>query len=213
MTDWKFLYEKYVRGKHRPRSEKEVVNTLRRCRGQLFVDVGANLGFYSIMLKDNFEEIYAFEPNQAHFSNWKEKPPNVKFFPYALSDRSGTGELYLMTGSGSHDTLLPVFEYNPGEYHDAVRKRFEGGKPMLVETRTYDMFGFQHADLVKIDVEGAEREVLRGMSSSLESKLVERIMIEVHNFDWAMEIGTLLENYGFHVKVIDRHPHIFAELA
>ncbi|HVH15530.1 MAG TPA: FkbM family methyltransferase [Candidatus Angelobacter sp.] len=214
MPDWKFLYEKYVQRKHRPFTEKAVVKTLKQCRGRLFVDVGANLGFYSILLKNHFEEIYAFEPNQAHFLKWKEKPPNVKFFPYALCDRNGSADLYLGTGTGSHDTLLPVFDYNPGNYPSATGpKRYEGGRQVTVEARSYDSFGFPDADLVKIDVEGAEREVLKGMVGSLESKRVRSVMIEVHNLDWTEEIIRLLKNYGFRVKVIDGHPHLFGVIS
>jgi len=58
MVDWKFLFEKYTLRQHRNawlKSEKQVLRTVRRMHGHLFVDIGCNCKFYPKLLKDNFD--------------------------------------------------------------------------------------------------------------------------------------------------------------
>jgi hypothetical protein len=43
--------------------EKEVTQAVLRIRGKLFLDIGANMGYYSALLSRNFERILAFEPD------------------------------------------------------------------------------------------------------------------------------------------------------
>ena len=165
------------------------------------------------MLAPHFREVLAFEPNKELFQKWKETPQNVTRYAYALSNRNGTASLYLGSGEGSLDSLLKEFNYNPGLYHDtAPRRLYVGERAITVETRTYDSFHFDQTQLVKIDVEGFEREVLEGMENSLASKMVDNIMIEVHNRDWEESLTEHLRSYGFRVKRVDDHPHLFGSL-
>ena len=34
---------------------------------EIFIDVGANIGFYSILLSNDFDQIYSFEPHNRNF--------------------------------------------------------------------------------------------------------------------------------------------------
>src|SRR6266581_3827514 len=48
---------------YKQRYEKSVRNKLGQIKGELFWDIGANIGFYSLMLRSNFSKIVAVEPN------------------------------------------------------------------------------------------------------------------------------------------------------
>jgi hypothetical protein len=65
LKDWKFLAEKYLQGKHRPfqpPNEPAVRKAFEQIRGDVFVDIGANAGYYTIRYAKNFDRVFAVEP-------------------------------------------------------------------------------------------------------------------------------------------------------
>ena len=90
-------------------------------KSRILLDVGANIGFYTILLSDNFKEIYSFEQNERNFQilskNIKKNNINkIKIFNYGLGEKkellkgnSNTkGELFQTSGfaiSDSNDGL------------------------------------------------------------------------------------------------------------
>lgn len=218
--DYRFLWNKYVLRKKTP-YEPEVRETLRRIKGDVFVDIGANKGLYSKLLSRQFKEVIAFEPNPNVLQTLSRKlPRNVKVCQIALSDRSGTIMLYLdphMGDSGSADTILPVFKYNPAPPREGWRSGkahlYTGKNGVQVRTETYDnMLSGRVTDLVKIDVEGAEFLVLDGMKDSLANHRIRRMMIELHDVDRHDELENILHGYGFLTRWSDPD-HVFAALA
>jgi FkbM family methyltransferase len=124
----------------------------------LFVDIGANLGYYTCLALQNNTPVIAFEPQQQNLqcllqnlvaNDWKEK---VEVFPVALSDKPGLLTLY--GASGPSASLVK----NWAGYSSRFQK--------IVPVTTLDaVLGLRFADqhlFIKIDVEGAEYGVLRG---------------------------------------------------
>jgi FkbM family methyltransferase len=213
MTDWRFLFEKWVLQKHKPIPyERNVKKALRRIHGDLFVDVGANEGMYCKLLSRNFKTIYAVEPNPAYQN---ELPSNVIRLNVAFSNENGESDLFLNTGVGSADTLLPKFEYKPDKDPIVITKRiYSTEKKVRVKTVTYDTFiSGRIADLVKIDVEGAEFLVLQGMNESLSGGMVKNIMVELHNIERQEELLKLLMRHRYKVTKLDLHPRFLGKLA
>jgi len=221
VRDWKFIFERFLLRKHPP-LEPEVRKELSRIRGGLFVDVGAHLGTYSVSLSPHFRSVYAFEPNPNIVQGLRKRirersRHNITVFPIALSDTNGQAEFYLDAHqgfSGSADTLLRVFRYNPGEQIGAgPAQTYLGKECVVVPTATYDSQIQEIADLVKIDVEGAEFQVLRGASDSLNTGKIRRIMVELHDKDAKDDLYGILSGYGFKLKQLDPHPRIFGSLS
>ena len=213
MTDWRFIFEKVVLQKHRqPRYERKVMRELQRIHGDLFVDVGANEGVYCKLLSGNFKRVYAIEPNPAYRN---ELPPNVIRLNFAFSNQNGEGDLILNTGTGAADTLLPEFDYRPDKDPFMMTKKiYSTEKKIKVKTVTYDNFiSGRVADLVKIDVEGAEFLVLEGMKESLLRGMVRNIMVELHNVEREEELLKLLRRNQYDVTKLDRHPRFLGKLA
>lgn len=221
MRDWRFIFEKYLLRKHPP-LEPQVWTELSRIRGGLFVDVGAYLGTYSVRLSPHFRHVYAFEPNPSAVPLLRKRIEersrrNITVFPIALSDSNGLARFYLDAHqgfNGSADTLLQVFKYNPGRQIGAgPAHTYVGKECVMVPIATYDSQIQEAADLVKIDVEGAEFQVLKGASGALDEGRIRRIMVELHDKDAKDDLYKILSQYGFKLKQLDPHPRIFGSLA
>lgn len=123
-------------------------------------DVGANVGNYSIMLKEHVEgPIYAIEPIQTSFDAL-EKIADDRIFVYRYAVSDSDGEVTMHTtkdeweGATIHSEVLDV---------DSVEERVPG----ITLDSFVEKHGITEAGFVKIDTEGHEMEVLRGMQGML----------------------------------------------
>jgi FkbM family methyltransferase len=143
-----------------------------------FVDVGANLGWYicvaSVFMEDG--TVYGFEMDDLNFALGKKNLEmnggnGSNIFHLAVSDTSG--EI-----SYTRDTSLPSVMFRMSSTFQNPDKK----NIMTVPSITLDSF-FQEKklkpDIVKIDVEGAEIKVLRGMRNLLKDS-APKLFVEVH---------------------------------
>jgi len=197
--------------------EKNVRNVLKSIHGDCFYDVGANVGFYSLLLRHNFRQVYAVEPVPANIG-WLKRSLSIRFVrnvrgvPIALSDKNGKATFYVNSDSRtvidnlSARSLLETFEFRSCDH---APDRTYAGSPISVETMTFDsLLSEPKADLVKVDVEGAEFLVLEGMRESLASRRVCNILVELHDRDRKEELDTILKSNFDHVFWVDNQ-HLF----
>ena len=136
--------------------------------GDIFIDVGANIGCYTLLaskLVGQEGKVIAFEPVSDIFERLKfnvelNNVSNIELNRKAVYSGSGTIDLFL---AGSENLgMTSIF------HHDA-----ENGMTEKVETVSLDDYVAatkpERVDLIKIDVEGAELFVLRGMKMVLKS--------------------------------------------
>src|SRR5207247_11278744 len=72
--------------------EKSVRRRLRQIRGELFWDIGANIGFYSLFLRRNISKIVAVEPNPETATTLRRRTQgtdNIAILELALSNTNG----------------------------------------------------------------------------------------------------------------------------
>lgn len=222
MTNWRFIIEKWVTGKYDP--EPEVLGIFRRIHGKLFVDVGANVGRYSLGLSDNFDEIIAIEPNPRAGDMLlkrvaKDERRNVKLIRLAISNQPGPVTLYLDSPtlvnrlarrlrpysgfSGSANTIMAEFDYKPA-YTSQQDRLYKGKKGITVNAVPLDdIISNRTVDLCKIDVEGAEFLVLESAISALKEGRIIRIMVELHNRERKSELESLLLKHEFELRWLD----------
>jgi FkbM family methyltransferase len=144
---------------------EELAALARRRRVDVFLDIGANTGFYSIMfaIKNLAERIVAFEPDPGNFArlmaNLKanQLTRRIEAVALALGDADGEVTLYEGARYNRGESTIVVPEQTPQEVTFRVRQaRFDdlyaiAGKTMIV----------------KMDVEGYEFHTLAGMERTL----------------------------------------------
>lgn len=160
--------------------EKPVSSFLRsRARatsGHLFIDVGANYGYYSMLLHGNFEKIYAFEPIPSIF---KELESNLGKFVDVECIRKAVSNV---------DGQIVKLSYH--------------GSQGFAETVTLaSFFPNTEIDLIKVDVEGGEWKVLEGAEPLLER--IKSWIVELHDPDRKEELENWFISRGYSVRWLD----------
>jgi len=170
--------------------------------GDVALDIGANVGFLTrefASLVGPQGRVFAFEPDPATFAclayNTR-RFPQVRLSGLALSDRNESTTLYLHPTSGMSNSLVNAWE---------------GARPLEVESSTLDAWARAaqagKIRLIKIDVEGAEAHVLRGMAETLRAHEDLHLIMEFcpKNLGGAAveeEIFALLQGQGYDVQII-----------
>jgi len=151
----------YKYGAHDPVMTRLLQGELALRAGDVVLDIGANIGWYSLILNAMAPEgvdIYAFEPHPENLALLKENlgrnsAAKVKVIPCAVSDHPGEQDLFVYGGAntGRH-SLLPI----------------NAGERIRIRTVTLDQFwsewglGQRTPRFIKIDIEGYELVALRG---------------------------------------------------
>jgi len=160
--------------------------------GEIFYDVGANIGYYSILAAKKGMKVFAFEPfpNFCQFTkenavlNAVEK--RITVVQEALADQVGTTTFYPPRvgnwGVGKIFSQGPVLTGS-----EAV------GEPIEVPTLTLDdaVTRFGMPSLVKIDIEGAEYFLLKNNPAVLSRLDAPTLFIEFHPTDIASLGGSV----------------------
>jgi len=138
-------------------------------KNKIFVDVGANIGYYTIRMARHFKKVIAIEPAppnlEALYENIKlNNINNVEVLPIAVGDKNEKKILYFAEAGSS---LL-------GKYVGGYKRE----KEFLVEIKRLDDV-IEKADIIKIDVEGYDLEVVKGMTKLLSQKPI--VIIEHHD--------------------------------
>jgi FkbM family methyltransferase len=191
---WK-RYHRYVNGYWTGIYEIDLRQALARelKKGDVFYDLGANAGFFSLLaakLIGPEGRVFAFEPLPENIESVREQIfinslDFCELIPKAVSDRSGT----IAFAAAHHASMGKI---NGGD-DKAVKKI------LTVETVSLDEFvrNHPHPDFIKIDVEGAEADVLTGAGTLLRSKGAPSLLIELHGRDKARKIEAILDSCGY----------------
>jgi FkbM family methyltransferase len=169
-----FYYERsnpphnpHVMGEHHEMHQRISVQ-----KGNTAIDVGANIGSYTLRLAKRFGQVVAFEPNPFNLRilrlNVNEnKLKNIRIEGVALSDQIGDRSLFIQSHAGGTSSL------------DSAHYGLDYDRVSRVRVMRLDDFEILGVDLIKIDVEGAELQVLKGAESTIE-RSNPSLGVEVH---------------------------------
>jgi FkbM family methyltransferase len=181
--------------------------------GDIFYDIGANVGFFTIVaakLVGSSGKVYAFEPEAANIATLRHniqinRFTHVSAIAKAVSRTTGQGELLLAAYCGGH-TLAKV-----------------GSRAAARDVVNIDVISIDDAigqneiappTFVKIDVEGAEIDVLYGMTQTIQ-KYQPIVLYEVDDRNKEImlskreEIASFLREWGYEIKYLaDAYPKI-----
>jgi len=185
------------------RHEPEVSSLLATLHGRVFVDIGANVGYYSFLLRDNFDRIIAVEPHPRNVqlmqkSKEKYRYRKVSVLPKAVSNENGETKLYLGSHRGGHSLLQS----------DRVTQK-PNQNYITVQAATLDFLlrTYSNVDLVKVDVEGAEWKVLGGAKDAMNK--INAWLIEIHDLTRKKELEDLMRSFNYKVKWVS-YKHVYA---
>lgn len=163
------------------------------------VDIGANEGFYALRMKEIHPDcrIVCVEPNPHLFEiletniGWN-APGKVSLVNKAVSDRVGSMEFEFVKGIGaigSRNLGMVARPWLKKEFISRIR----------VDTTTLNQLArdlnVSDIDILKIDVEGMEREVLEGGRDVLKS--VGKLVIERHSVELRNQVVSILKGIGY----------------
>lgn len=173
-------------------------------------DVGANLGIYSFSFSANAQrgQVVAFEPdtiNAKLFEKTNSRCPrqDVVLVRKAVAETSGSATFLLDDMAGATGTLR--------QDGATFSERNYGGAALraTVETTTIDEAskGFFPPDFIKIDVEGAELDVLKGARNTLTTARP-IVLVEIGSAKALRAVQELLEESGYVLRPITRPNYI-----
>jgi FkbM family methyltransferase len=177
--------------------------------GDCVVEIGAHIGYVSVYLARLIEpdgRLVVFEPapeNLRYLRTNATACQGVTIIGKAVSDRAGRATLHIEDLTGQNNSLLDryhVLDENRQLAYTAAHTH-----AIDVECVTLDdclrSEGLPKPSLIKIDVEGAEYRVLKGMSSTLKA---ERVALMVEVTENAPETMELLWDSGFETFLPNR---------
>ena len=182
--------------------EREFVARLLRT-GMTVLDIGAHHGLFTLLASRKVGRpgrVLAFEPSKRERNHLVthlrlNRCENVEVEGVALGRDSGRGELYVVEGMETGCNCLRPPHISEPTTKESVR----------IETLDACLTrrGIQHADFIKIDVEGAELEVFKGATELLKRLPRPIILAEVQDLrtaPWgypARELVEFLRQYDF----------------
>lgn len=167
--------------------------------GMTCIDVGANIGYYSVLLADwvgPSGRVIAIEPERLNLLALRANLEHCGWAtvePLAVSDQQGSAMLQVYshhTGSHTLGEIDPKWGTSPGQQ---------------IETTTLDYLAanLSHVDFVKIDVEGHERQVWRGMQELLAKNPGVQIAVEwTPQSDRQGEFEEMVRSSGLQIREI-----------
>lgn len=162
--------------------------------GDLFVDVGAHAGVYTIWALEQGAEVIAVEPNPDMAAQLRSNL-SLNSYTAAVHEMALAGEPGRMLMSGA-DLLRQHLLVEPGGAVSA------GGVEVEVGTLD-DLVGDRVVKGVKIDVEGAERLVLEGASRALADGRIELLQLEWNDCSQSLlgqdraPVAEILRSHGY----------------
>ena len=187
--------------------EEDIIEHFTPKEGDIVVDIGAHMGRYTIIGAKRVGAQGKVVAIEAHPGNFEMLNRNIKLnqltnvipMNYAVYSKETKIKLYLPdeeSGYTMHHSIMSNYVFT--KYKDKTEDKF-----VEVSANTLDYFlqleGITDVNWIKIDVEGAEFEVLKGAHNVLSNSKNISLLIEVHGKDTYEPILESLRSYNFKI--------------
>jgi FkbM family methyltransferase len=186
----KFATEAYITQANVDWGSEKLLNSIIEGKGA-FLDVGANIGYYSLYFAPRASAIYSFEPDPRARRSLEQnaKGTKIEVIPCAVGACEGKACF--------------VLEQNAEVSHISASDE-RGGNQVEVEVITIDAFVAArnlHVQAIKVDAEGHDIEVLNGAFTTL-SEQGPVVLIEAES---NLELFSIMHKVGYRVFAYVRH--------
>lgn len=193
--------------------ESAEINAFKKCMELIkpltFLDVGANIGVYSVFLSDinSIEEVLAFEPSPIVYQLLsenlllQENASRLKCLPSAVSNEIGVTFFSMFGDMAGSNSISKTSFMNSKERVEEIR----------VDTLTLDSI-LKHKETIfgcKVDVEGHELNVIEGASEFLKNNTG---LLQIECFDNVDVLQNLLLSYGYEMFFRIKHDYYFVNI-
>lgn len=146
--------------------------------GGVILDLGANVGLWSLYLSSVAKTVYALEPSPEHYKILLDvlkatNTTNVVPLNQALWTANEVRQFCCNTTNRTADSFYAIGE------HTTI------GVSCIRLDRLMDDYDISEVSLVKMDIEGAEVDIIRDKYFGDSAKRIRTLCLECHNFrDW-----------------------------
>lgn len=148
-----------------------------------FLDIGANIGIYSLYASFKTNRIFSFEPDALNYSLLNlnildnKKDNLIKAFPISMHSKEMINSLniqkYVWGGA------LSSFANNFDQFEKEFVPEIKQGSYALTLDRIIDLLEIKNKCFCKIDVDGNELEILKGAKNTFQNKVFSSILVEL----------------------------------
>ena len=183
----------------------------------IIYDIGANIGLYTLPAALKLRgtgRVVAFEPVPMWFNRLKDNLSlnsiqNVDVYNVGLYIRTEKKVMYIknIQGSGMGSIVTNYRNEVPEEILEKIEVQLVKGDDFISENK------IPLPNIIKIDVEGAELDVIRGLKNTIAHSDCRFILCEVHPkymTESPTKVNIILEKMGYRVeKIEERGPEYF----
>jgi FkbM family methyltransferase len=184
--------------------EDDIITRFTPKEGDIVIDIGAHIGLYTIISSKRVGangKVVAIEADPENFemlnSNIKlNQLTNVIPLNYAVFSKETKIKLYLPSGESGftkYNTIMP-------NWINTQEKFVEVNANTLDYLLQLNKIRQEEVNWIKIDVEGAEFEVLKGATNVLSKSKDIALLIEVHGLDNYRPILEFVSSYNFKIE-------------
>ncbi len=169
-------------------------------QGMTVLDIGAHCGYFTLLMSDLVGDtgtVHAFEPNPAMAPRLRDTVAVNGFgnrttvHTVALGDRDGGAQLIIPEGEPKNAHVV----------HDGAH---QGNGTQIIERRLDSFEDIRNVSVIKIDVEGAEENVWRGMAGLLDAGQPLTIFLEFTpgRYENPARFLNKILSYGFSLHLV-----------
>jgi FkbM family methyltransferase len=190
----------WYHGRRREHATMESLGKVIRS-GDTIVEVGGHIGYLSIYLADLAGpegHVYVFEPapnNITYIRKNTGPKANITLIGKAVTNQSGDVSFFIEDLTGQNNSLIEKYKI----FEDNQKRAYVHADVQKIRVPAVSLDSFLterniNVDFVKIDVEGAELNVLQGMQGCM-TTMKPIIMVEVT--EQATDVADCLASHGY----------------
>jgi FkbM family methyltransferase len=148
----------------------------------IFIDVGANIGYFSIMGSELYSHVYSFEPIKENIllfqaSVKKNNIKNITIVPQVCG--ANDGDKLRLTSFPANMGGTRNLEITKKQDVSHLESKDQGEFDVITMDTFIKQNGITTIDLIKIDVEGYEPNVLNGFIHGIKAHVAKNIIFEL----------------------------------